>query len=309
MSKNKIKMPSAKEVTISPFVSFPKFEEYSEKYKDFVIMERRDGVIMLRMHTNNKPIIWNGQIHRAIHQAVNEVARDPENQVMILTATGDFWVAYGFAADDGNALKEDDSAQRAAAAKHIYVGDGMPLQENLIFDVDVPTIGAITGPGYHNEMALHCDLTICSENTVMLDVHRWMGFVSGDGINIAYQEFMGTKRANYAMLMGNPITAQQALDWGMVNEVVPRDRLYDRAWEMGAQIMKYGDWGHRRMMTEIMRKPLKKRMAEDFAGAFAMEMYAYLCDTSVSHSDDALAEMWEQAGVELPDWHTLPEVL
>ncbi|WP_206830530.1 enoyl-CoA hydratase/isomerase family protein [Alicyclobacillus fructus] len=306
---SQIKMPTVDQAQIAPAVPFPKFEEYSEKYKEHIIMERRDGVIMLRMHTHNKPVIWSIALHRAIHQAIAEAARDPENKVMILTATGNFWVAYGLAVEKGKEwMKEDDCAQRAAVSQEFFIGDGMPLQNNLIFDVAIPTIGAITGPGYHMELALHCDLTICTEDTVMIDVHRWMGFVSGDGVNIAYQEFMGTKRANYAMLLGTPITAQQALEWGMVNEVVPRERIYERAWELGAEIMRGGDtrsaW--RRWMTEVMRKPLKKRMAEDFAGAFAMEMYNYMADPGVSHNDEYLSEMWEKAGIEIPDWTTLP---
>jgi enoyl-CoA hydratase/carnithine racemase len=302
-------MPTVDQAKVAPAVPFPKFEEYSEKYKEHVIMERRNGVIMLRMHTHNKPLIWSPQLHRAVGQAIGEVARDPENQVMILTATGNFWVAYGLAVEKGKEwMQEDSLEQRAMATRNVFVGDGMPLQENLIFDVDIPTIGVITGPGYHMEMALHCDLTICTEDTVMLDVHRWMGFVSGDGMNIAYQEFMGTKRANYAMLLGTPVTAQQALDWGMVNEVVPRERIYERGWELGAAIMRGGNTrlSYRRWMTELMRKPLKKRMAEDFAGGFAMEMYNYMSDADVSHNDDFLNEMWEQAGVEIPDWTTLP---
>jgi enoyl-CoA hydratase/carnithine racemase len=290
---------------VPDFVTPPKFEEYSQKYKDHIIMERRDGVIMLRMHTQGKALVWSPQLHRAIHQAVKEAGSDPDNQVMILTATGNFWVAYGVANKaEGYVLTEQTAQQRAKASMDFFVGDGMPLQENLIFDVRIPTIAAVNGPGYHMDMALMCDLAICTDDTVMVDVHRWMGFVSGDGINIAYQELMGSKRANWAMLMGTPVTAQQALEWGMVNEVVPRARIYDRAWEIGARIMEGGNdrraW--RRMMTEVMRKPLKTRMSEDFVGAFAAEMYGYMADPGVSHDDTALAEMWKQCGVEVPEW-------
>ncbi|WP_228000086.1 enoyl-CoA hydratase/isomerase family protein [Nocardia australiensis] len=290
---------------ISNFIDPPKFEDYSEKYKDHIIMERRDGVIMLRMHTQDKALVWSPQLHRAIHQAVREAAADPENDALILTATGDFWVAYGVAnKDEGSHLVEQTTEQRSAASMNFFVGDGMPLQENLIFDVRIPTIAAVTGPGYHMEMALMCDLTICTEDTVMVDVHKWMGFVSGDGVNIAYQELMGTKRANYAMLLGTPVTAEQALDWGLVNEVVSRERIYERAWEIGAKVVEGRNDRRvfRRMMTEVMRKPWKTRMSEDFFGAFAAEMYGYMADPGVSHDDDYLAEMWKQCGVEIPEW-------
>ena len=52
--------------------------------------------------------------------------------------------------------------------------------------------------------------------------------VPADGIHNAFQELLGVKRAAYALLTGEAITAQQALEWGMVNEVVPRERLISR---------------------------------------------------------------------------------
>lgn len=289
------------------FVDPPKFADYSEKYKDYVLMERRNGAIMLRMHTDNKPVVWGAQSHRTIAQAIHEVAADPENEVMILTATGDFWVAYGVTIEKGGEevlLDESSLEARTRMSMDYFVGDGMPLQENLIFDVRIPTIAAITGPGYHMEMGLFCDLTICTEDTVMVDVHRYMGFVSGDGINVAYQGLMGIKRANYAMLLGAPVTAQQALDWGVVNEVVPRERIYDRAWELASLVMQGGRdrRAFRRMTTEIMRKQWKTRMSDDFFGGFAAEMYGYMADPGVSHDDAAIEYMWKECGIQLPEW-------
>lgn len=289
---------------VPPFVPHPKFEDYSEKYKEHIAMERRGGVIMLRMHTEGKAAVWSGTLHRAIPQAIQEAGNDPENDVMIITGTGDFWVAYGVDVhQEGHGIPESTPRERSKSSMDLFVGDGIPLQENLVA-TRIPTIGVINGPGYHMDFPLMCDLTICTDDTVMIDVHRWMGFVSGDGVNVAYQAYMGEKRANYAMLLGTPVTAQQALDWGMVNEVLPREDIYNRAWELGELVAEGGEdrrvW--RRMMTEIMRKPLKTRLAEDFTGAFAMEMYGYMADPDVSHDDTAIKKMWDAAGVEVPQW-------
>ncbi|MCD8045215.1 MAG: enoyl-CoA hydratase/isomerase family protein, partial [Clostridiales bacterium] len=268
-------------------------EVYSEKYKDHIIMERRNGILLMRLHCNNRPIVWTRGIHRAVHQAVREASSDPENQVIMITGTGNYGVAYGL---DASSMKEqtpeDSKDAQINATFTDYVNDGMPLQENIVFDTNVPTIGLCNGPGYHNDLWLNCDLTICTDDTVMFDVHRWMGFVSGDGINIAMQELMGSKRAAYYMMTGEAVTAEQALEWGMVNKVVPRDQLIDEGWKLAEKIMRGGDKSRawRRFMTEIVRKPMKIRMSQDFAAGFAMEMYAYIADDGVSHSDDALIE-------------------
>lgn len=288
------------------FVPHTPFEVYSEKYKDFVHMKRENGVLEFRFHTADRPVVWCAPSHQVIPQALREVAADPENEVLILTGTGDFWVAYGVA-DNQADYSEATHKDRATATLKWMWGDGIPLQELLVNEMKIPTIAAINGPGYHMDFGLMCDVVLCTDDTVMLDVHRWMGFVSGDGINCAYQETMGNKRANYAMLYGNPVSSQQALDWGVVNEVLPRDQLLDRAWHLARELLRKGENGKawRRMMVDIMRKPLRVRLAQDFAGGFAAEMYGYLADEGVSHDDTALYAMWQAAGIDLPKWSDL----
>lgn len=282
------------------------FEVYSEKYKEFVHMRRENGIIEFRFHTADRPVVWCTQSHRVIPQALREIAADPENEVLILTGTGDFWVAYGVS-DNQADYSEASHKDRARATLDYMYGDAVPLQELLVNEIKIPTIAAINGPGYHMDFGLMCDVILCTDDTVMLDVHRWMGFVSGDGINCAYQETMGSKRSNFAMLFGNPVSAQQALDWGVVNEIHPRDQLLDRAWHLARELMRKGENGRawRRTMVDIMRKSLKVRLAQDFAGGFAMEMYGYLADEGVSHDDTALYQMWKAAGIDLPKWTDL----
>lgn len=148
---------------------------------------------------------------------------------------------------------------------------------SLIHDVEIPTIGVIPGLGAHTELALMCDLTICSDNAVLIDPHFDIGLVPGDGIHSALIELMGVKRATWAMWMCEPIDAQKALQFGLVNEVVPREKLMDRAWEI-AERLASKKRTTRRMSVQVMRRPWKQRIVDDLDGAFAMEMHAYLCD-------------------------------
>ena len=76
---------------LTHYVPTPKFEEYRKTFAEHFVMERRDGIIELRMHTLGGDVQWNFELHRAIWQAFQTVGADPENRVMILTATGDTW--------------------------------------------------------------------------------------------------------------------------------------------------------------------------------------------------------------------------
>ena len=151
------------------------------------------------------------------------------------------------------------------------------LSLDMFPDIEIPTIGVIPGPGAHTELALMCDLTICADNTVLIDPHFDLGLVPGDGIHSAFIELMGVKRATYAMWMCEPIDAQKALQYGLVNEVVPRAKLMDRAQEIAKRLVSKKRTT-RRMSVQVMRRPWKQRIVDDLDAGFAMEMHAYLCD-------------------------------
>src|ERR1700747_2485949 len=107
-----------------------------------------------------------------------------------------------------------------------------------------------------------CDITICSEDAVIFDQHYDIGSVPGDGIHSCFLELLGVKRGAYALLTGQAIDAQKALEYGMVNEAGPRDKLLDRAWEIADFIMTQPRIT-RRLTTQIIRRSWQKRIHDD----------------------------------------------
>lgn len=77
------------------FVRRPVFEEYAAKYADYFVMRRENGIIELRMHTDGGPATFGFPTHNAWGQAWPEIGNDPDNEVLILTGTGDQWLAFG----------------------------------------------------------------------------------------------------------------------------------------------------------------------------------------------------------------------
>jgi enoyl-CoA hydratase/carnithine racemase len=135
----------------------PDYEEYSVKYRDFFAMRRQDGIIELRMHRDGGSYYQTMASHNAWGQAWQEVGNDPLNQVLILTGTGEKWF-------DGQRGAEARFARTTADIAKTYE-DAAKLLENFVFGVDIPTIAAVNGPGLHTEIALACDITICTEGT------------------------------------------------------------------------------------------------------------------------------------------------
>ncbi|MFC4014571.1 enoyl-CoA hydratase/isomerase family protein [Nonomuraea purpurea] len=244
-----------------------RFEEYAEKYADFFVMTRRDGIIELRMHTDDGPFQHSWAAHNAWGQAWLEVGNDPENEVLILTGTGDRWHT-----GDPAALWHTPFAQWSGDSQLKMYYDMAKLLENLIFSVDIPTIAAVNGPGTHCEFATACDITLCVEDADFFDPHFLGGGVPGDGMGLTLQRTIGIKRASYYMYTGARLNGRTALELGLVNEVLPRERLLPRAWEIAEMIMQRPR-AARRLTHAIVSRPWKQALVDDYGFHAAHQLW------------------------------------
>jgi enoyl-CoA hydratase/carnithine racemase len=259
------------------YVPRPSFEAYSEKYADYFAMRRQDGVLELRMHTDGGPAQFGFATHNAWGQAWQEIGNDPDNEVLIITGTGDRWLAAEAAPDEAARKLMRQPRPRDFAYEHTYY-DATKLLENFVFAIDIPTIAAINGPSTaHTEFALLCDITLAADTATIMDPHLPAGVAPGDGQQLTLQELIGTKRAAYHLYTGEPITARQARELGLVNEVLPADRLLDRAWEIAHAIMR-SPRAARRLTHAIVQRPWKRRLVQDLGFGIAHEMFGISAD-------------------------------
>lgn len=278
-------------MSLVSFVPTPQYEEYRERFKEHFVMERSDdGVIIVRAHTQDGPIQLSVENHRALGQALKTIGADPDNEVMIFTGTGE---EFMMAVDpEGFRLEAEDLEYWAY--EYAYK-DGRINVSALINDLEIPTIGALNGPGFHSELCLMCDITICTEDAVIFDPHYAVSSVPGDGIHSCFQELLGVKRAAYALLTGQKIDARMALEYGMVNEIVPRENLLDRAREIAAGIMRQPR-PIRRLTTQVIRRPWKKRITDDLDGGFGIQMFGHLAKGQVVHTKEHAEEVLDSLG-------------
>jgi hypothetical protein len=128
------------------YVPRPSFDVYAEKYSRYFAMRRRDGIIELRMHTDGGPARFDFAVHNAWPQVWQEVGNDPDNEVLIITGTGEQWLATpeAIAADPSQALDglRQEPPPKDFTYEHAYY-DATKLLENFVFGIDIPTIAAI----------------------------------------------------------------------------------------------------------------------------------------------------------------------
>jgi enoyl-CoA hydratase/carnithine racemase len=259
------------------FVARPRFEDYAEKYADHFVMRRRAGIIELRMHTEGGPARFDFAVHNAWAQAWQEIGNDPDNEVLILTGTGDQWLtAEGAVRDVADRLRQEPRP-KDFAYEHTYY-DATKLLENFVFAIDIPTIAAINGPSVaHTEFALLCDITLAAETATIIDPHLAVGAAPGDGQQLTLQELIGSKRAAYHLYTSEPIGARQALELGLVNEVLPGAALLPRAWELAEKIMASPRTA-RRLTHAIAQRPWKRRLVQDLGFGLAHQMFGMSAD-------------------------------
>ncbi|MGO9060063.1 MAG: enoyl-CoA hydratase/isomerase family protein [Candidatus Binataceae bacterium] len=240
-----------------------KFENYKDRYKN-IRLERKDGILLVTLHTRGGPFLFSDVFHTDSCDAFANIAADFENKCVIVTGTGDnFCTGMEFNADisDPNVL-----------ARIQWEGRKMLLN---LTDIEVPVIGAVNGPAFiHAEMGVMHDIVICTEDTVFQDLpHFPSGTVPGDGVHVIWQHILGPTRGRYFLLSGQKIPAQEAKDVGIVNEVVPRARLMDRAWELAEMITKNSNLVNRYSRLVLTRNYRKLLEAETGYG-LSLELFA-----------------------------------
>ncbi len=266
------------------YVPRPSLAAYAEKYSRYFVMRRRDGILELRMHTDGGPARFDFAVHNAWAQAWQEIGNDPDNEVLIITGTGDQWLAAPevSAAEPAAAARSFAPEQRPDdfAYEHGYY-DATKLLENFVFGIDIPTIAAINGPSIaHTEFALLCDITLAAETATIIDPHLLVGAAPGDGQQLTLQELIGTKGAAYHLYTGQPIGARLALELGLVNEVLAADQLLPRAWELAGTIVA-APRAARRLTHAIAQRPWKRRLVQDLGFGLAHQMYGMHADRLV----------------------------
>jgi enoyl-CoA hydratase/carnithine racemase len=241
-------------------------------------------VVVAAAHTVDGPIQLSVQNHRALGQMLKVLGADPENEVLILTGSGEEFMMDS----DPDGFELEDRDMPYWAYEYAYK-DGRINVSSLINDLEIPTIGIFNGPGFHSEIVLMCDITLCAEDATIFDLHYDIGSVPADGIHNCFQELLGVKRAAYALLTGQAITADKALEWGMVNEVLPRDQLLDRAHTIADHIMSQPRIT-RRLTTQVIRRPWKKRIVDDLDGGFGIQMFGHVAKQRSIHSRDSISD-------------------
>lgn len=183
--------------------------------------------------TLNRPEIMNAinnELIIEISQAIDTIAKSTQIRVLIITGSDKVFAAGG----DIKAMLEFDPLQ---ANKFV-----IPIHKvfNQIAELPKPTIAAICGYalGGGAELTLTCDFRIAADNAKFGFPEVNLGIFPAAGGSQRLPRLIGMARAKELMFIGDTIDAPTALSIGLVNQVVPKDALMEKAIELADKLSR-----------------------------------------------------------------------
>ncbi len=190
---------------------------------DLVLSEHKDGVALITLNRPDSLNALSSAMVEAIIAALLAARNDAEVRVIVLTGNGKAFCA-------GVDLKA-------------LTGDGSVLDDDAAFlaafeECNKPIIGAINGFAITGglEVAMQCDFLYAADTAKFGDTHTKVGILSTWGMSQKLARIVGINRARELSLSGNFFTANDALNWGLVNKVFSAETLVSEALKVAAQI-------------------------------------------------------------------------
>jgi enoyl-CoA hydratase len=194
---------------------------------DEVLRERRGHVEILTINRPDARNAINGAVSQAMSAALDELTEDPDAWVVVLTAAGDKAFSAGM---DLKAFSSGEGGSIIGASGGFA---GITKRE-----FPKPIIGAINGSALAGgcEIMLCCDMVVAAEHATFGIPEAKRGLIAGAGGLIRLPKRLPMAIALELALTGDPIDAQRALALGLVNRVVPAERLLDEALALAERI-------------------------------------------------------------------------
>jgi enoyl-CoA hydratase len=199
---------------------------------DTVLCQIDDAVALLTLNRPAKLNALNNELIARLSDFLDALERDDNVRAVILTGAGD---AFSAGADI------DGFAPLVRAGATVALRDFVRPGQRLTARIETfpkPIIAAVNGLAYGggSEIIEACPLAIASERARFSKAEIDLGFAPPFGGSQRLPRLIGRKRALRMILTGEAISAAQACDFGLINEVVPHERLMEEAFALARTI-------------------------------------------------------------------------
>lgn len=190
---------------------------------------REGNIIIITLNRPQKLNALNKRLREELHHSLQKTLRDRDARVVIITGGNKFFSA-------GADIDEISGIKTTHDAYNFSRGFQNAFQE--VQDFPLPTIAAISGYalGGGCELTLACDFRIAAGNARIGVPEVGLGALPAAGGTQRLPRILGLTKAKEMLYTGDPIDAQEAWRLGLVNKVVPADKLMDEARDMAKKL-------------------------------------------------------------------------
>ena len=226
-----------------------------------IAVEKKEGIAWVALDRPQAANAMSRATLAELAQAFEAAEADDEVKVIVFTARGKVFTA-------GADAKELVSAPP---------GEFFPENENpaqmALERLTKPVIAAINGPCFTGglEMILSCDMIVAAENATFTDAHARYGLVHGWGGSQRLPRTVGPMRAREIMFTCRPVTAQEAERIGLVNRVVPADKLEEAVTELARLIL-----GNSSISLRVIKSMTRRGLATSLEAGLKIEAQEYV---------------------------------
>ena len=224
---------------------------------DTLLYEKQDSIAWI---TLNRPQVLNAiniRMRDELWDVMHAVRDDPEVRVVIFKGAGERAFSAGADISEFGTAPSYVESRRARRERDLW---------GFILSLEVPLIAAIHGYalGAGLELPMCCDLRIASEDARLGLPEVSLGYMPSAGGTQTLPRHIPPGVAMQMILTGDPLDAQTALRYGLVQRVVPRRRLYPEAESLARTLMSRGPLALRlakRAVVEGLELPLAEGLA------------------------------------------------
>lgn len=214
--------------------------------------ESDDHVVTITLDRPDKRNCINQATSHELQHAWKRFRDDHDAFVAIITGAGDKAFCAGWDLSDAAALTDIGDFDRFRV--ELYNSDGYCGYTRKA-DIFKPIIAAVNGAAFAAgfETALLADIRIGAENAEFGALERRWNIVGGDGLTVRLPLVVGFARAMELIITGRRIDVHEAHAMGLVNEVVPVGKAYERALELARSICELPQGAIRSDKESVMR--------------------------------------------------------
>lgn len=196
-----------------------------------VLYEVKGHVALITLNRPEAKNAFSPEMIRLWREFLEEAKADDNVRVIVVTGKGDTFCSGGDIRDMAEGKLKSWDMKR-------FLWDGVHRIVLTLEDLDKPVIAAINGAamGAGMDMAIMCDLRVCSDKAKLAESYIMMGLIPGDGGAYFLPRLTGVSKALELLFTGDVLTPEEALQMGIVNRVVPHESLIKEAMKLAEKI-------------------------------------------------------------------------